>query len=67
MSKCRYDLKKECHGKDCVDCVIEDIKAEIKDLRMSEGYWQFDRGLMKALEIIDQHMIGEEQESEDKA
>ena len=32
MSKCRYNLSKDCHGRDCVMCVIEDIKAEIKGL-----------------------------------
>lgn len=30
MGKCRYDLKKDCHNKNCVGCILEDIKAEIE-------------------------------------
>ena len=31
MWLCKYDLSKECDGKynDCVDCVLDKIKAEI--------------------------------------
>ena len=68
MSKCRYNLEKDCHDKDCVDCVLEDIKAEILNLREEtykkfghqlgfEYIWAYD----KCLEIIDKH-IGKEQE-----
>lgn len=32
MGKCRYDLSEDCHNKDCLDCALDNIKAEI------EGY-----------------------------
>lgn len=40
MGLCRYDLSKKCEGKyrDCVDCVLDNIKTEIK-----EWYWQADK------------------------
>lgn len=30
MSKCRYDLSKDCHNKDCLACVLDKIRAEIE-------------------------------------
>ena len=30
MSKCRYDLSEDCHNKDCLKCVLDKIRAEIK-------------------------------------
>ena len=35
MSKCRYNLSEDCNNKDCVDCVLDKIRAEITD-------WQTD-------------------------
>lgn len=29
MGKCRYDLSEDCHKKDCLDCVLDKIRAEI--------------------------------------
>ena len=29
MSKCRYDLSKDCNNKDCLICVIDKIRADI--------------------------------------
>lgn len=29
MGKCRYDLTKDCHGKDCVKCTLNKLRAEI--------------------------------------
>lgn len=31
MSKCRYDLSEDCHNKDCLNCVLDNIRAEIED------------------------------------
>lgn len=31
MSKCRYDLSEDCHNKDCLNCVLDKIRAEIID------------------------------------
>lgn len=28
MSKCRYDLSDDCNNTDCLDCVLDKIKAE---------------------------------------
>lgn len=40
MWLCKRDLSKECEGKykDCTDCVLDKIRAEIK-----EWYWQADK------------------------
>lgn len=35
MSKCRYDLSEDCNSNDCLICVLNKIRAEIKD-------WQTD-------------------------
>lgn len=29
MSKCRYDLSEDCHSKDCIECVLDKISAEV--------------------------------------
>ena len=29
MSLCRYDLSEDCHKKDCLDCVLDQIEEEI--------------------------------------
>ena len=29
MGKCRFDLSMDCHNKDCLDCTLDTIKAEI--------------------------------------
>lgn len=30
MSKCRYDLLEDCRNKDCLACVLDEIRAEIE-------------------------------------
>lgn len=54
MSKCRYNLSEDCNNTDCLNCVLDKIRAEIDE--------QYDRvhpyniyvaeGLEMALEII---------------
>jgi hypothetical protein len=36
---CKYDLSKECEGKyrDCTDCVLDKIKAEIEERKLNSG------------------------------
>lgn len=31
MSKCRYDLSEDCNSNDCLICVLNKIRAEIKE------------------------------------
>ena len=31
MSKCRYDLSEDCNNTDCLNCVLDKIRAEIMD------------------------------------
>lgn len=57
MGKCRFDLSMDCHNKDCLDCALDTIRAEIDE--------QYDRvhpyniscaeGLEMALGIIDKY------------
>lgn len=58
MSKCRYDLSENCHNKDCLDCVLDKIRAEIADLDDAdydyEGYY---KAVTDVLQIIDKYMI----------
>lgn len=30
MGKCRYDLSEDCHGRDCLACTLNKIRAEIE-------------------------------------
>lgn len=32
MSKCRYNLSEDCSNKDCLNCVLDKIRAEIMQL-----------------------------------
>ena len=32
MSKCRYDLSEDCNNTDCLNCVLDKIRAEIEQL-----------------------------------
>ena len=58
MRLCERDTSKECKGKykDCVDCVLDQIKAEIADLDDAdydyEGYY---KAVTDALQIIDKY------------
>ena len=65
MSKCRYDLSEDCNNTDCLNCVLDKIRAEIEEERNTwdklEGanhYYSYN----KCLEIIDKYKA----ESEDK-
>lgn len=49
MSKCRYDLSKDCSNTDCLNCVLDKIRAEIVHLHD----WAFDRE--EILRIIDKY------------
>ena len=31
MSKCRYDLSEDCNNMDCLNCMLDKIKVEIKE------------------------------------
>ena len=31
MSKCRYDLSEDCNNTNCLNCVIDKIRAEIEE------------------------------------
>lgn len=60
MGKCRYDLSEDCHKKDCLDCVLDKIRAEIEASRWTDRNIRIERnalasGLDKALEIIDKY------------
>lgn len=65
MWLCKYDLAKECNGKyrDCTDCVLDKIRAEIKEER--RGYPPSAdeyKTINKVLQIFDKYKA----ESEDK-
>ena len=72
MWLCKYDLSKECEGKykDCVDCVLDKIRAEIEALNpvdyVSMSSYEGHRGASDmqndVLQIIDKYKA----ESEDK-
>ena len=32
MGKCRYDLSLDCHNRDCLNCILDKIRAEIAEL-----------------------------------
>jgi len=66
MWLCKRDLSKECDGKykDCVDCVLDKIRADIE--QTAKDYDKFAdyrrvRGLWIALDIIDKYK-GESEE-----
>ena len=64
MWLCKRDLSKECEGKykDCTDCVLDKIRAEIEYIggddkkafckNLNESYKQ---GLKDALKVIDKY------------
>ena len=55
MSKCRYDVSEDCHNKDCLECVLDKIRAEIVELR--EDYHEFGWAYDDALDIIDKYRV----------
>lgn len=59
MYLCKYDLSKECNGtyKDCVYCVLDEIKAEILDETV-ERVIEID----KVIAIVNKHISGKEKQ-----
>ena len=53
MSKCIYDTSEDCHNKDCLECVLDKIRAEMVELR--EDYHEFGWAYDDALNIIDKY------------
>ena len=65
MSKCRYDLSEDCNDTDCLNCVLDKIRAEIKSLsNANPSYWHSGDMVEReeVFEIIDKYKA----ESEDK-
>lgn len=62
MSNCRYDLSEDCNNKDCLACVLNKIRAEIKEEERVEhipedvNMWHYIRALDRTLSIIDKYM-----------
>ena len=52
MWLCKRDLSKECKGdcKDCTDCVLDKVRAEIVELRSKQNV-----GVLECLDIIDKY------------
>lgn len=65
MSKCRYDLSVDCNSNDCVSCVLDKMRAEIKELSITEHigthkiYVDVYNFKENVLEIIDKYQGGE--------
>ena len=67
MFLCKYDYSKECKGhyKDCTDCILDKIKAEIEDLDIfyDNDYFSSNRDAMfkcsDVLQIIDKYRESE--------
>lgn len=57
MSKCRYDLSRDCHNKDCLACVLDKIRAEIERLHYHPklDFIKNDEVVEMALDIIDKY------------
>ena len=58
MGKCRYDLSEDCHGKDCLACTLDKIRAEIKALsNANPSYWHSGDMVEReeVFEIIDKY------------
>lgn len=57
MSKCRYDLSEDCNNTDCLNCVLDKIRAEIEQTANEEQKhdekWAI--GLRYAVKIIDKY------------
>ena len=56
--KCLFDLEKDCHGKDCIDCTLGDIKSEINTLIIIGQSECVSK--KEVLKIIDKYMRGKE-------
>ena len=38
MSKCRYDLSKDCSNTDCLTCVLDKVRAKIEEIEKNYGF-----------------------------
>ena len=56
MGKCRYDLSEDCHGRDCLVCTLDKIRAEIIELRSKQNV-----GVLECLDIIDKYKAESEE------
>ena len=62
MFLCERDLSKECKGdyKDCTDCVLDKIRAELADIADADAYGDYQQGcnfgLMLAAQVIDKYI-----------
>lgn len=63
MWLCKRDLSKECEGKykNCVDCVLDKIRAEIIELRSRQNV-----GVLECLDIIDKYKAESEVNADGK-
>ena len=79
MSKCRYDLSEDCNNRDCLVCILDKIRAEIRqaadkqfqiamgvaDLNERYTHIQMENAYRHSLNIIDKYKAEDEpQESE---
>ena len=55
MSKCRYDLSKNCNNTDCLNCVLDKIRNEIEQLPIT------DTAIRLVTEIIDKYKAESEE------
>ena len=60
MSKCRYDLSEDCNNTDCLNCVLDKIRAEIDVARFIDKDTKLCKnanasGLEVAMQIIDKY------------
>ncbi len=65
MGFCSRDISRKCEGKykDCTDCILNQIRAEIADLDdVDYDYEGYYKAVTDALQIIDKYKT----ESEDK-
>ena len=54
MGKCRYDLSEDCHGKDCLACTLDKIRAEIEQLPIT------DTAIKLVSEILKKYKVDKE-------
>lgn len=55
MSKCRYDLTEDCHSKDCLNCVLDKIRAEIEHMACKQYEHKLTLDREEVLQIIDKY------------
>ena len=61
MGKCRYDLSEDCHGKDCIACMLDNIKRDVFNA-CSDNYHMpvYKLGCDEIFEIIDKYKLESE-------